>query len=147
MTTVNAYLNFNGNCEEAFNFYKTVFGGEFCGGGVAHFGDFPPPEGMPQLADSDKNLIFHIELPIIGGHLLMGSDAPETRGFSINAGNNILINLEPDTSDETRRLYNALSAGGKVTMELQEMFWGALYGVCIDKYGIQWMFNCPEKLQ
>jgi PhnB protein len=100
---------------------------------------------MLKIAEEDKNLIMHIELPIIGGHVLMGTDAPESMGFKITFGNNIHINLEPDTRAETKRLFDALSAGGKITMELQEMFWGAYYGSYTDKYGVQWMFNCTQK--
>ncbi|HEY6914055.1 MAG TPA: VOC family protein [Paludibacter sp.] len=145
MARTSTYLNFSRNTEEAFNFYKSVFGGEFGGGGVARLGDFPPPEGAPQLAEEDKNLIMHIELPIVGGHVLMGTDAPESMGFQVIQGNNIHMNLEPDTREETKRLFEALSVGGKVTMELQDMFWGAYYGTLTDKFGIQWMFNCTGK--
>ena len=145
MASVSIYLNFPRNTEEVFNFYKTVFGGEFSGGGIGRFGDFPPPEGMPPLAEEDKNLIMHIELPILGGHILMGTDAPESMGFDVKFGNNMHICLDPDTRAETKRLFDALSAGGKVTMDLQVMFWGAYYGSCTDKYGVQWMFNCTGK--
>jgi PhnB protein len=141
MARTNTYLNFPGTTEEAFNFYKSVFGGEFSGGGVARLGDFP----NPQLAEEDKNLIMHIELPILGGHVIMGTDAPESMGFNLVQGNNIHISLEPDSKEETTRLFNGLSAGGKVVTELQDMFWGAFYGTCIDKFGIQWMFNCMAK--
>jgi PhnB protein len=145
MARVNTYLNFSNNTEDAFNFYKSVFGGEFGGQGVARFSDVPPAEGMPGLSESDKNLIMHIELTILGGHVLMGTDAPESMGFKVNFGNNVHISLEPDTRAETKKLYDALSAGGKVTMELQDMFWGAYYGSCTDKFGVQWMVNCIEK--
>jgi PhnB protein len=145
MASVSTYLNFPRHTEEVFNFYKSVFGGEFSGGGVARLGDFPPAEGMPQLAEADKNLIMHIELPILGCHILMGTDAPESMGFNIKYGNNVHINLDPDSKAETKRLFDALSAGGEVEMELQEMFWGAYYGSCTDKYGIKWMFNCTAK--
>ncbi len=144
MARVSTYLNFGRNTEEAFNFYKKVFGGEFSGG-INRFRDIPPQEGMPPLSESDKNLIMHIELPITGGHALMGTDAPESFGFHVNFGNNVHINLEPDTREETKRLFDALSAEGKVTMELQDMFWGAYYGSCTDKYGVQWMVNCNTK--
>ncbi len=140
MARVNTYLNFNRNTEEAFNFYKQIFGGEF-EGGISRFGDTPPQEGMPPLAEDDKNLVMHVALPILGGHLLMGTDAPESMGMKVIAGNNVHISLEPDSRAETERLFKALSAGGKVTMDLQDMFWGAYYGSCIDKYGIQWMVN------
>lgn len=145
MSRVSTYLNFPRNTEEAFNFYRSVFGGEFSGGGAAKFKDIPTSEGMPPIPEEDKDLVMHIELPILGGHVLMGTDAPESMGFKVNYGNNISINLEPDTRAETKKLFDALSAGGKVTMELQDMFWGAYFGSCTDKYGVQWMFNCAEK--
>lgn len=145
MARTSTYLNFPHHTEEAFNFYKSVFGGESGGGRIARFGDMPPAEGMPPLAEGDKNLVMHIELPIVGGHVLMGTDAPDSMGFQVIFGNNVHINLEPDTRKETKRLFDALSQEGKVTMELQDMFWGAYYGSCTDKYGVQWMFNCVEK--
>ena len=145
MARVSTYLNFPGNTEAAFTFYKTIFGGEFHGGGIQRFGDIPSPEGMPALSEEDKKLILHVELPILGGHILMATDAPESMGLKVDYGNNIHINLEPDTRQETKRLYDALSDGGKVTMELQDMFWGAYFGSCTDKYGVNWMFNCAEK--
>ena len=145
MARVSTYLNFSRNTEEAFNFYKSVFGGEFGGPGIARFKDIPPSSDAPQLPESDKELVMHVELPIIGGHVLMGTDAPESMGFQVNTGNNIHINLEPDTRAETKKLFDGLSSGGKVTMELQDMFWGAYFGSCTDKYGIQWMLNCAEK--
>lgn len=145
MARVSTYLNFATNTEAAFNFYKSVFGGEFSAGGIARFGDMPPADGMPALSEADKNLIMHIELPIVGGHVIMGTDAPESMGFTVNFGNNVHINLEPDSKEETKKLFTALSAGGKVTMELQDMFWGAYFGSCTDKFGVQWMFNCTAK--
>ncbi|HNP47218.1 MAG TPA: VOC family protein [Bacteroidia bacterium] len=145
MARTSTYLNFPRSTEEAFNFYKSIFGGEFTRGGIARFGDIPAMDGAPPIADADKNLVMHVELAITGGHMLMGTDAPESMGFAVNFGNNVHINLEPDTKAETRKLFAALSAGGKVTMELQDMFWGAYFGSCIDKYGVQWMFNCEEK--
>lgn len=145
MSRTSTYLNFHRNCEDAFNFYKSIFGGEFCGGGIGRFCHIPVTDGMPPLAEEDKNLIMHIELAILGGHILMGTDAPESMGFKLIEGNNVHINLEPDTREETKRLFEALSAGGKITTDLQVMFWGAYYGSCTDKFGIQWLFNCVEK--
>jgi len=145
MARTSTYLNFPRNTEEVFNFYKSVFGTEFTGNGIARFGDFPPPEGAPQLAEADKNLVMHIELPITGGHVLMATDAPESMGFKVNQGNNIYIMIEPDSRNETKHLFDALTEGGKVEMDLQDMFWGAYYGTGIDKFGIHWMFNCYEK--
>lgn len=144
MARVSTYLNFAGNTEEAFNFYKSVFGGEFVGG-VGRMKDAPPQEGQAPLSDADKELIMHIALPILGGHMLMGTDAPESMDFTVKFGNNVYINLEPDTREETERLFNLLSDGGKVEMELQDMFWGAYFGSCVDKFGVQWMFNCESK--
>jgi PhnB protein len=144
MAKVSTYLNFQRNTEEAFNFYKLVFNSEFIGG-ISRFSDIPPSENMPPLPEADKNLVMHIVLPILGGHHLMGTDAPESMGFKINYGNNIYIMLEPDTRTETKRLFNALSEGGVIEQELQDMFWGDYYGSCKDKYGVQWMFNCTKK--
>lgn len=146
MARVSTYLNFPRNTEEVFNFYKSVFGGEFGGDGIARFKDIPPAEGMPPIAENDKNLIMHIELSILGVHHLMGTDAPESMGFKVNFGNNVHINLEPDTRAETKKLFDSLAADGKITMDLQVMFWGAYYGSCTDKFGVQWMFNCVEKI-
>ena len=144
MSRVSTYLNFSHDTEKAFNFYKSVFGGEFHGDGITRFGSIPHTEGMPELSDADKNLILHVELPILGGHVLMGTDAPESMGFNLKFGDNMHINLEPDTREETKRLYDALSADGKITMELDDMFWGAYFGSCTDKFGVNWMFNCSE---
>lgn len=144
MARVSTYLNFPRTTEEAFTFYQSVFGGEFVGG-ISRFGDIPPQEGTPQIAEEDKNLIMHVMLPILGGHMLMGTDAPESMGFSVTNGNNVYINLEPDTREETERLFEMLSQEGKVEMPLQDMFWGAYYGSCTDKYGIQWMFNSADQ--
>ena len=142
---VSTYLNFPGNTEEAFNFYRSVFKTEFNGSGMQRFGDIPAEAGHPPLSEADKKLILHVELPVLGGHIIMATDAPESMGFKISRGDNMHINLEPETRRETKRLYDALSAGGKVTMELQDMFWGAYFGSCTDKFGINWMFNCVEK--
>lgn len=140
MARTSTYLNFTNNTEEAFNYYKMVFGGEFVGG-ISRFGEIPPQEGQPSISDDDKQLVMHIELVITGGHHLMGTDAPKSMGFTVNAGNNVHINLEPDSREEAERLFRSLSNGGKVTMPLQDMFWGAYYGSCTDKFGVQWMVN------
>jgi PhnB protein len=144
MARVSTYLNFPRNTEEAFDFYRTVFGTKF-EGDVNRFSDVPPQEGQPAVAEEDGNLVMHVALPILGGHLLRGTDAPESMGFKVMPGNNVYINLEPDTRAETDRLFNALSEGGKVEMPLQEMFWGAYFGSCTDKFGVQWMFNCANR--
>jgi PhnB protein len=144
MASVSTYLNFPRETEAAFNFYKSVFGTEFQGE-IARMGDVPPQEGQPPVPEEDRNLVMHVALPILGGHLLMGTDSPESMGYKVNFGNNIYINLEPDTRAETDRLFKALAEGGKVEMELQEMFWGDYFGSLVDKFGTQWMFNCASK--
>lgn len=144
MSKVSVYLNFKDNTEEVFLFYKSVFGGEFTDG-INRFGDIPQTDDMPPMSDELKKKVMHIELPILGGFRLMGTDAPEEFGFNINQGNNVYINLEPDTRDETKKLFNALADGGVVEQELQDMFWGSYYGSCVDKFGIHWMFNCDAK--
>ena len=143
MARVSTYLNFPRSTEEAFLFYKSVFGTEFAGP-VARFGDMPAQPDQPELPDADKDLVLHVALPILGGHVLMGTDAPESMGFTVKPGNNVYINLEPDTRAETDRLFEALSDGGKVEMALQEMFWGDYFGSLVDKFGICWMLNCSS---
>jgi len=135
MARVSTYLNFPGSTEEAFAFYKSVFGTDFSGP-IARFKDIPPHPGQPPLAEADKNLVLHVELPILGGHILMATDAPESMGFTVTPGNNMHINLEPDTRSETERLFKALSEGGKVEMPLQDMFWGGYFGSLVDRFGI-----------
>ncbi len=144
MARTSIYLNFARNTEEAFNFYKTVFQTEF-EGPIHRMGEVPPQDGGPVLAEEDKNLVMHVVLPITGDFKLMGTDAPESMGFKVNFGNNIYINLEPDTRIEADRLFSALSAGGKIEMGMQEMFWGDYFGSCTDKFGVQWMVNCTSK--
>ena len=144
MASTSTYLNFTRNTEEAFEYYRSIFGTEFVGG-IARFGDIPPQEGMTPMSEQDKNLVMHIALPILGGHMLMGTDATQSFRFTVNFGNNVHISLHPDSREETRKLFDGLSAGGKVTMELQDMFWGDYYGTCTDKFGVHWMFNCSAK--
>ena len=143
MARTSTYLNFYNQTEEAFRFYQSVFKTAFAGNGLIRYGDTPgnPPTS---LSTEQKKLVLHVELPIVGGHSLMGSDAPESMGFKLDFGNNVHINLEPDTREETKRLYDELSKDGKAVMPLAEMFWGAYFGTCTDKFGVNWMFNCAE---
>ncbi|MCW3117158.1 MAG: hypothetical protein JWM28_1240 [Chitinophagaceae bacterium] len=141
MPRVTTYLNFPGKTEEAFNFYKKVFHGEFTGVGLKRFGDIKMPPEMPPMSDADKKLIIHAELTIMAGHVLMATDSPESMGFNMQFGNNMHINLEPESKEETKRLFDALSEGGNITMPLEDMFWGAYFGSFTDKYGINWMLN------
>jgi PhnB protein len=139
---VSTYLMFERETEEAFNFYKSVFGTEF--DNITRHSDVPLPEGAPEPSVEDGNLIINVALPILGGHILMGTDVPEVMG-KINQGNNFEICLHPDTRSESDTLFAALSAGGKVESPLQEMFWGDYWGSLTDKFGVQWMVNCSSK--
>lgn len=145
MARVSTYLNFPRSTEEAFVFYRSVFRTGFSAP-IARFKDVPPAPGQPPLAEADGNLVMHIELPILAGHVLMGTDAPESMGFTVTPGNNMYINLEPDTRAETLRLFTALADGGVVEAPLEDMFWGAYYGSLTDRFGIRWMFNCNSKV-
>lgn len=143
MARVSTYLNFERNTEEAFNFYKSVFGTEFIGD-IDRMGTAPEDQEQP-LSEEDKNLVMNVQLPILAGHVLMGTDAPASMGFQLVKGNNVYINLEPDTRKETEELFDALSQDGTVEVELQQMFWGDYFGSLTDKFGLKWMFNCSEK--
>ena len=136
MTTANPYLNFNGNTEEAFNFYKSVFGGEFLA--IMRFKDNP---ACGNIAETDQNRIMHIALPITKDTVLMATDSLESMGQKLTVGNNFYICLAPDSKGEADRLFNELSAGGKVEMPIQDMFWGAYWGSFADRFGVQWMIN------
>ncbi len=141
---VTTYLNFPGTTEEAFLFYRQVFKGEFTGNGLRRFGDIDMPAEYPPMKEEDKKLIIHAELTILGGHVLMATDSPESMGFKMQHGNNMHINLEPGSREETERLFKALSEGGEVSMPLTDMFWGAYFASFTDKYGINWMLNFQE---
>ena len=141
MATINSYLTFDGNCEEAFNFYKSVFGGEFPM--VGRFGDMPPAEGMPPLPEDAKNRIMHITLPISEETILMGSDTmPGVHEHKI--GNNISLSINTNSREEAERVFHGLSEGGNVTMPLSDTFWGAYFGMWTDKFGINWMVNYDD---
>jgi PhnB protein len=143
MARTSTYLNFSGTTEAAFNFYKSVFATDFLGGIMRH-GDVPVEEGQPGASNDDKNLVMNVALPILGGHILMGTDVPEAMG-RVNQGNNVYIVLEPDTRADADALFAALSEGGSVEMPLAEAFWGDYFGSFVDKYGVQWMINCASK--
>ena len=146
MAIINSYLNFDGQCEEAFNFYKSVFGGEFVN--ISKFGEMPPQEGMPPLSDEQKNRVMHVSLPISADINLMGSDIiPGMHTFV--EGNNISLSINTHSREETEKLFNGLSADGNITMPLADTFWGAYFGMWTDKFGINWMVNYddPAKVQ
>ena len=144
MARVSTYLNFPRSTEEAFRFYKSVFGTEFLGP-IMRYGDILPQPDQPAVAEADRDLVVHVALPILAGHLLMGTDAAESMGFKVIPGNNMYITLEPDSREETDRLFHALSEGGRIEMPLQEMFWGGYFGSLVDRFGVCWMFDCESK--
>ena len=137
MAKLNPYLNFDGKTEEAFNFYKSVFGGEFMGE-VSRLKDVP---GM-QIPEEAKERVIHVALPI-GNDVLMGSDIMPGQPFTV--GNNNYISVFPDSREEADRLFAALSEGGEVEMPMEDQFWGDYYGSCREKFGVHWMFNCAAK--
>ncbi len=143
MTTLNIYLTFNGNCKEAFDFYKSVFGGEYPF--VGTFGEMPPQEGMPPIPEEMKDKIMHISLPISEETILMGSDTGGEWAPNFKQGNNFSISVNPgmDNTEEADRIFNGLSDGGTITMPLGKQFWNSYYGMFTDKFGINWMINCP----
>jgi PhnB protein len=142
MAKTNIYLNFQGNTEEAFNFYKSVFKTNWAAP-IMRIGDMPPQEGMPPLSAEDKNKVMHVSLPILGGTNIMGTDMLESMGHHVKIGNNTTISLEPDSKEEADRMYQALSQGATECVAPHDEFWG-YWGVCLDKFGIRWMFNVPK---
>ncbi len=136
MATVSSYLNFNGNTEEAFNFYKSVFGGEFTV--LQRFKD-NPEGGKMSAADQEK--IMHVSLQIGQGSVLMATDALESMGQKFVPGKNFHLAIMAESEEEANKLFNGLSADGKITVPLQKSSWGALFGMFTDKFGIQWMVN------
>ncbi len=144
MASVSTYLNFMGKTEEAFEFYKFVFGTEY-DAPIQYMKDVPADPSMPPLSDEEKDMVMHVSLPITAGHVLMGTDMLKSMGHELKLGNNMSINVMPDSLAETKRLFTALSEGGSEEMALQEMFWGDTFGSLVDKFGIRWMFNCSAK--
>src|SRR5438046_6844344 len=136
MKTVNPYLNFPGTTEQAFNFYKSVFGGEFTS--LQRFKDTPEANRVP-AKDADK--IMHVALPIANGNVLMATDALESMGHPLKEGNNFYLSLETESEDEANNLFDKLSANGKITMPMAKTFWGSYFGMVNDKFGIQWMIS------
>lgn len=130
------YLTFAGNCEEAFNFYRSVFGGEFTY--VGRFKDMPSEQPIPE---SEKNKIMHISLPLANNTALMGSDSSEAFGQATVTGNNFSLSVNTESEEEAKKIFSGLSAGGKVTMPLDKTFWGSYFGMLVDKFGIQWMVS------
>ena len=138
---LNPYLNFNGNCEEAFNFYKKVFQTEFNQFGIMRFGDLPPSEEMPSLPEDVKNRVMHVGIDL-GGQTLMGSDTmPGFGNRPFQIGDNSYVSIHPDSREEADRLFSELSEDGEVEMPMQDQFWGDYFGSLRDKFGTSWMIN------
>lgn len=135
MATINPYLNFEGKTEEAFNFYKSVFGGEFAV--IQRFKDMP--DGDKMSAD-DQNKIMHVSLPI-NGNVLMGTDTLESMGQKLNVGDNFSVSVNTDSEAESDQIFNALAVGGEIIMPLEKAFWGAYFGMLKGRFGIQWLVN------
>lgn len=144
MTTINPYLIFNGNCEEAFLFYQSIFGSEFQY--MGKFKDMPPMDGCPEVSAEDANRVMHVSLPIGGGSILMGSDSNSQSG-DVVIGSNVSMSINTESRTEADKLFNELSACGKVIMAMEKTFWGAYFGMFIDKFGIHWMVNFDETPQ
>lgn len=142
MATINPYLNFKGNTEEAFNFYKSVFGGDFVN--IQRFKDTPEADRIPS---NEKDKIMHIALPIGKENIIMGTDALESMGHKITEGTNFHITLSTDSQEEADNLYSGLAEGGRKTMPLQKTFWGAYFGMLTDRFGIQWMVSYDSSRQ
>ncbi len=140
MSHVSTYLNFAGTTEAAFEFYKSVFGTEYVIPIMRH-GDVPMPEGAPALPDNVKNMVMNVQLPILAGHLLMGTDIHEGM-MTLNPGNNFAIVLHPDSREEVDALFAKLSDGAEIGTAPHVAFWGDYYGDLRDKFGIQWSLNC-----
>lgn len=145
MASLNVYLNFAGNCEEAFLFYKSVFGTEFIS--INRFKEMPPQEGMPPLPPEAGEKLMHISLPIGGESVLMGSDSVEGFGPPIQQGNNFSLSLNVESREEADRLFTALSPDGTVTMPMGETFWGSYFGMFTDRFGINWMVSYEKEGQ
>jgi PhnB protein len=139
MPSLHPYLNFKGTTEEAFNFYKSVFGGEFAT--LMRFSEAPGTETLPEHL---KSKIMHIALPI-GNSMLMATDALEEMGQTLTQGSNMYISVNADSMEDGKRLFDALSAGGKVEMPFEKQFWGSHFGSLIDKFGIPWMMSFDER--
>ena len=146
MARLNPYLHFDGNTEEVFNFYRSVFGGEFAM--VKRFGEVPGCDDMPEgskISASDKEKIMHIALPLGDENVLMGTDRLESMRHEMIKGNDFSLSLSADSREEADRIFAGLADGGKVEMPLADAFWGAYFGMLEDKFGVSWMVSYDEK--
>jgi PhnB protein len=146
MAAVNVYLTFDGDCREAFEMYQKVFGVEIPY--VGTFGEMPPQEGY-ELPEADKNKIMHVTLPVSQETSIMGSDITGQHREGFKMGNNFAISINANSKEEADHLFAGLADGGKVTMAMEDTFWGAYFGMLTDKFGVNWMVNYddPAKMQ
>ena len=141
--TINPYLNFNGNTEEAFNFYKSIFGGEFSA--IQRYGEMPTCSEMGEMPENARDKIMHVALPIGEKNILMGTDALESMGQNFTTGDNFSVCISAENRAEADRVFAALATDGKVAMPLADAFWGDYFGMLTDRFGVQWMVNFNEK--
>ena len=144
MAKINFYLLFNGNCEEAFNFYKSAFGIDFTF--IGRYGDIPPQNGMPPISEDEKNKIENICLPIAEETVLMGADVCGYMAQNTVFGNNFSLYIEADSRGEADRLFAGLSTEGRVTMPMSEAHWGDYFGMFTDKFGVNWLINVRKNI-
>ena len=144
MSKLNAYLRFPDNTEGARKFYRNLFGGDKSGGVFARFSDASAEESISFPSEKDESAFMQIELPLPGGHVFIDTDTPESMVFKLNLANSYFQKSGPDTKARAKYLADALSVDGKITVGLQDIFWGPDYFSCTDKFGVQWMFVCDE---
>ncbi|MGN8225222.1 VOC family protein [Gracilimonas sp. BCB1] len=140
MPTINPYLNFQGNTEEAFKFYQSIFGGELIGG-VSRFINAPEAE---KLSEEEMNKVMHVALPFGDNNMIMATDALESMGQKVKAGNNFYLCISADSREQADQFFEGLSAGAEIEMEMQDAFWGDYFGMLTDKFGIQWMITFAD---
>jgi PhnB protein len=142
MEKLNPCLTFPGNCEEAFNFYKSVFGGEFLS--LGRFSDIPSDEGVI-IPEYKMNKIMHIALPVGSQTILLGNDSYDEWSPAVVAGNNVSLSISAKTKADADRFFKGLAADGKIVMQIGDVFWGSYYGMCTDKFGVNWSVSYNKK--
>lgn len=142
MASLNPHLTFPGNCEEAFTFYKSVFGQEFLH--LGKFSQIPSDEGSV-IPEERMNKILHVALPVGQGTILMGSDSGDEWNPTVTSGNNVSVSVTADSKEDADKIFEALASDGKIIMQIGDVFWGSYYGICTDRYGINWMVSFSKK--
>ncbi len=139
MTTVNIYLTFEGNCRDAFEFYQSVFGGEFSY--VGTFRDMPVDPESPPIPEAHLDRVMHLSLPISKETILMGSDTGGEWASKVVVGNNFSISVNTDSMDKANQIFNALAANGQIIMPMNKTFWSSYFGMLTDQFGVNWMVS------